>query len=171
MTICKNFAPVARSDAQVLILGSMPGIESLQQQQYYAHPRNAFWDIIEYLFGIERRQPYKKRLQDLQHHKIALWDVVQQCQRSGSLDANIKPDTIIVSDFCALLRHYPDIRHVFFNGQKAAALFKKHVLPGLPEEFRPLEYTTLPSTSPAHAALTFMDKLAHWEKIQLTVGA
>ncbi len=146
--------------ARVLILGSMPGAESLRQQMYYAHPRNLFWEFMGDLFGAARGIPYKKRLAVLRKNRIALWDVAHSCRREGSLDSNmqhVKPN-----DFQPLFAAAPQIHTVFFNGQKAAALFKRLVLPHLNRE---LKLITLPSTSPANASISRNEKAAAWKQV------
>ena len=157
----QGFAPVAAPGARVLVLGSMPGVASLRQGRYYAHPRNAFWPIAASVFGFDPGLDYAQRLHALQAAGVALWDVLQACERPGSLDADIRGDTLVANDFAAFLERYPAIVRVCFNGAKAAALYRRHVLPGLA---LPLEYVDLPSTSPAHAAASFERKLAAWSR-------
>lgn len=156
----RGFAPVASKDARVLVLGSMPGVASLRQAQYYAHPRNAFWPIAARVHGFDPALDYPGRLQALQACGVALWDVLQVCERPGSLDADIRGDTLVPNDFASFLRAHPAITRVCFNGAKAAALYRRHVLPQLMGAG--LEYVDLPSTSPAHAAASFDEKLAAW---------
>ena len=158
-----SFAPHADSKARILILGSIPGRESLKVARYYAHPRNQFWKIMSALLGFAPDLPYADRLLALQSNGIALWDVMQSCQRAGSLDASIEPDTIEANDFAAFFQNQPLIRTVFFNGATAQAIYNKHVLTGL--SALPLHYTRLPSTSPAHAALSFAQKLEAWRRV------
>lgn len=157
----RGFAAVAHADARILILGSMPGRRSIDEQQYYAHPHNAFWPIMGELFGFEARLPYAERLDRLKQHRIALWDVAHRCIRPGSLDADIRE--VEPNDFHAFLSDHPHIRAVFFNGRKAADLFIRLVLPKLPEESVRIERHLLPSTSPAHAAMNRQAKLAAWQ--------
>lgn len=156
----RGFAPVASSGSRVLVLGSMPGVASLKQVRYYAHPRNAFWPIAAQVLGFDPALDYPQRLQALQAGGVALWDVLQACERPGSLDADIRPDTLVPNDFAAFLTDHPAITRICFNGAKAAALYRRHVLPTLPQAG--LEYRDLPSTSPAHAAASFEKKLAAW---------
>jgi len=92
-----GFLPVASHDAKILILGSMPSRESLRQQQYYAHPRNAFWPIMAKTLGFDGSRPYPERLEALKAHHIALWDVAGQCVRPGSLDADIREVRSMIS--------------------------------------------------------------------------
>lgn len=162
-----SFPPIANTQARVLILGSMPGKLSLQAQQYYAHPRNAFWPILGELFGARADLPYPSRIQMLKANGIALWDVLKSCTREGSLDSDIDDASIIANDFASFHRAYPDIAYVFFNGAKAEACYRKHVLPGLDSPLTPLQYQRLPSTSPAHASLSHAQKLEAWEIVKL----
>jgi len=151
--------------AQILILGSMPSVKSLQQQQYYAHPQNAFWSIMSDLFDMDKEWTYPQRYAYLITHKIAMWDVLQSCQRQGSLDSNIEPRSMLPNDFNTFFQHHPNIKHIFFNGGKAEQVFKQHILPNLDEPFKHIAQTRLPSTSPAHAAMTFEQKLKPWKNV------
>jgi len=162
------FAPVAQRDATVLILGSLPGRKSLQLQQYYAHPQNAFWKIVAGLFGAASSLPYPRRLKLLTANKIALWDVLAAAERPGSLDSSIVPDSAVPNDFAEFFRGHQRIRRVYFNGQKAEGLFRRRVLPALGQEFAGIHFECLPSTSPAHAGMTFAKKLDRWARIKET---
>lgn len=152
-----GFAPVARADARILILGTLPGIASIKQQQYYAHPQNAFWRILEQLFNIPAQAAYQVRCQSAQEHGLAIWDVCHSAQRMGSLDSHIQSDSIVANNIHQLLAACPHIRLIALNGQAAAQLFKKQIKPA-PD----IHTTTLPSTSPANARLRFEQKLAQW---------
>lgn len=156
-TVIRSFAPIAAPDARILILGSMPGIASLEAGQYYAHPHNAFWPIMGELVGAGPDKPYEERKRILKAHGIAVWDVLQSCMRRGSLDADIRNET--PNDFAAFFASHPRIRHIGLNGGKAAASFKRHAVRHCPQD---AVVTTLPSTSPAHAARTFAEKCALW---------
>ena len=166
MTEVQSFVAVADKNAVVLILGSMPGVESLRQQQYYAHPKNLFWDMMGEMFGADRDLAYAARLEVLRKNRVALWDVAHRCARRGSLDANIETATVVPNDFAALFRDCPHIRHVFFNGQKAADLYRRLVVPGLPEDKKQIEYITLPSTSPANASIPAAIKRQQWQSVK-----
>jgi len=160
------FAPIAPRDAAALILGSLPGRKSLEIQQYYAHPQNAFWKIIAELFGAASSMPYLRRLKILTANKIALWDVLAAAERPGSLDSSIVPHSAVPNDFAAFFRAHPRIRRVYFNGQKAETLFRRRVFPTLGPEFAGIRFECLPSTSPAHAGMTFAKKLDKWKRIK-----
>lgn len=162
------FPPVARPDARLLILGSMPGQASLTAGCYYAHPRNSFWPIMGDLLGFSPRLPYARRLERLHAAGIALWDVLARCERVGSLDSDIIPGSVEVNDFPGFFAVHPDIRHVFFNGSAAEAAFRRDVLPELPH--LELQLSRLPSTSPAHAARGYAEKLAAWSAIVALPG-
>ena len=157
------FSPVAAPDARILILGSMPGQASLNAGQYYAHPRNAFWPIMGELLGFSPGLSYPQRLQVLQAAGIALWDVIAACERPGSLDAAIVPDSIRANDFAVFFAVHREIRDVFFNGAAAEQAFRRHVAPRPP--LAGLRFRRLPSTSPAHAVQGFAQKLAAWSVI------
>jgi hypoxanthine-DNA glycosylase len=159
------FPPQSRPDATRLILGSLPGRKSLQMQEYYAHPQNAFWKIITQLFGAESPLPYTRRVRILTDHQLALWDVLAAAERPGSLDSSIVHASARTNDFAAFFRAHPQIRRVYFNGRKAEALYRRFVLPHLGPDFEELSYECLPSTSPAHAGMTFTRKLEIWRRI------
>lgn len=163
-----GFLPVASEGARALVLGSMPGEVSLREGQYYAHPRNAFWPIMGHLFGAGPELPYCQRLQRLQSSGVALWDVLRSGIRPGSLDSDIDTSSVAANDFDNFFRQYSGIRWVFFNGGKAEQLFLRHVLPGL--EPGRLTCTRLPSTSPAHAAMRFEEKLQRWALVQQVIA-
>ncbi len=169
MTRCVGFPPIAASDARVLVLGSMPSVASLAQQQYYGHERNAFWPIMGRLFGAGPELPYDQRQQVLRDRGVAVWDVLRECHRAGSLDTSIVSDSEAANDFATFFREHPQIETVFFNGSKAEATFRRHVLPMVAELGREFRYERLPSTSPAHAGRTFQQKLAAWRAVARTL--
>lgn len=157
----QGFRPIARPSARLLILGSMPSAASLAAGEYYAHPRNQFWRIAGELCGFEPGAPYARRQQGLTGSGIALWDVVGSCVRPGSLDAAIADETIVANDFAAFLARHRRIQRVCFNGRKAESAWRRHVQPGLPPACK-LDYRLLPSTSPAHAGMSYLRKLRIW---------
>jgi double-stranded uracil-DNA glycosylase len=160
------FPPIAQRNAHTLILGSLPGQRSLQMQQYYAHPQNAFWKLIGALFESGGALPYERRVKLLTRQGIALWDVLEAAERPGSLDSSIVHASARANDFAAFFRAHPRIRRVFFNGRKAEEMYRRFVLPKLGEEFAYIRYDSLPSTSPAHAGMTFAKKLGRWKRIK-----
>ncbi|NNL11747.1 MAG: DNA-deoxyinosine glycosylase, partial [Pseudomonadales bacterium] len=150
-----GLAAVADPDARVLVLGSMPGARSLQQQQYYAHPRNSFWPIMADIYQFDRHSPYAVRLANIRQRGVALWDVVARCHREGSLDSSIESQSVVANDFAAFFAAHPHICKLLFNGAKAGILYKKFVMPELPQRLQRLDSTRMPSTSPAHAAMPY----------------
>jgi len=160
MPLLQGLPPVASPAARILILGSMPGQASLSAARYYAHERNAFWRIMGDLVGAAPGLPYEARLARLQAAGIALWDVIGSCERYGSLDADIVAGSVQVNDFAAFFAAHPHIERIYFNGSAAEATFRRHVVPVLGDRLPPLQ--RLPSTSPAHAARGYAEKLAAW---------
>jgi hypoxanthine-DNA glycosylase len=163
MPSIQSFPPVENPSARILILGSMPGKESLRAVQYYAHPRNAFWPIMGELVGAIPELPYETRVEKLKSAGIALWDVLASCTRHSSMDADIEADSILANDFASFFRAHPRITRIFFNGTMAEQSFRKHVLPTL--DYPALYYQRLPSTSPAYASMSYAQKLAAWSAI------
>lgn len=153
-----SFPPISNPDATILILGTMPSVQSLAANQYYGNPRNAFWKIISTLFNTPFSTDYEQRKNLLLENRIALWDVLEVCVRPGSLDSAIEQE--VPNNFNSFLKTHPNIKHIYFNGQKAAAYFKKYIK--LENDY---QLTTLPSTSPAHAGKSFEMKLKEWSVI------
>jgi hypoxanthine-DNA glycosylase len=156
--LLQGLPPVVGDDARVLILGSFPSALSLAASQYYANPRNAFWPIAAHLFGFDATAPYEARLAALRSAGVALWDVVHQCRRVGSADSAIEPKSLVVNDFAALFADYPTIGRVYFNGAKAAQIYRR-----LGHADERVAFARLPSTSPAHA-IRPEAKLAAWRR-------
>lgn len=161
----QSFPPLGNMRATRLVLGTMPGKASLLAGQYYAHPRNAFWFIVEGLFGIPRELPYPQRVRGLAKTGVAVWDVLAACTRGTSLDSDIVPDSCVPNDFNSYLARHRQIRTLYFNGGPARALFERHVAPGLAPDFQGIGRVTLPSTSPTHARRSHADKLEAWRVI------
>ena len=153
----RGFGPVWREDARVLILGSMPSVESLNQSFYYAHPRNAFWPMMAELLGEPAPTGVDEKKDMLIRHGIALWDTVCTCERSGSLDSAIRAAE--ANDFEWLYARCPNIRWVLFNGGTSEALYRRMVA----KEDARFRFARLPSTSPAYT-LKYETKKAAWEK-------
>ena len=163
MSILYSFQPIVDNHAKILILGSMPGQASLAADQYYAHPRNAFWPIMAQLLQFNPDVSYAEKITALKSSQIALWDVLRSCHRIGSLDSSIEADTQTINDFQSFFPEHREITHVFFNGGKAEACFKRYVLPE--DNLGLLRFTRLPSTSPANARLSFEDKCKIWHEM------
>lgn len=158
-----SFPAISNKEAKVLILGTMPGVQSLKLNQYYGHNLNAFWKILFTIFEEPFSLDYEIRKEVVLKNNIAVWDVLQTCVRKGSLDSAIEQE--VPNDFNAFLAAHPNIEYIFFNGQKAAHYFKKYVT--VSEKYK---LHTLPSTSPAHASLSFELKKEAWQIIQQEVS-
>ena len=166
------FPAVSQQDATVLILGSMPGVASLNAQKYYAHPRNAFWFIMQSLFGssasddgagLIAHDNYTDKINRLKQSRVALWDVLSECSRTGSLDSNIDKKSIRCNDFNEFFASHQQLTVIAFNGKMAEQLYRKHVLPELnnsPET----RLVSLPSSSPAMAMMTREEKANAWRE-------
>lgn len=167
MPTLQGLPPIASADACVLILGSMPGVASLQAGQYYAHRQNRFWPFMGAMINAHPALPYPQRVQRLNSAGIAVWDVIANCRRDGSLDSAIRGEA--VNDFGRFLAGHSSIATVLFNGAKAEASFLRRVLPTLARTG--LTYRRLPSTSPANASQMDAVKLAAWRNALLEAGA
>ena len=161
-----GFPPIAAPTARVLILGSLPGQVSLQRQEYYAQRQNAFWRLMGALFDAGPELPYAERAARLAGQHVALWDVCRAAVRPGSLDTSIDPASVVPNEFDAFLAEHARIGLVCFNGATAARLYSRLVLPRLSVAARDLPREQLPSTSPAHAALRFEQKLERWRVVR-----
>lgn len=159
MELLRGFPPLARPDARVLVLGSMPGGASLRAAEYYGHPQNAFWWIMERLFGVLTSAPYADRCEQLMDRGVAVWDVLAACRREGSLDSAIQSPTERANDFEDFFTQHPKIQAVLWNGAKSEQAWRKHVAPSLTTDLRGQR---LPSTSPAYAAIGRDAKLDAW---------
>ena len=155
----RSFPPIADARARVLVLGTLPGEESLRRREYYAHPRNLFWPIVFALFDTAPATDYRERLAFVAAQRIALWDVCELGERDASADASIRRERPNAID--RLLDTNPLIRAVAFNGTTARRLYDRHFV-----RRANLTYLALPSTSPAHARLDFAAKLARWTALR-----
>ena len=155
-----SFEPLIDSQTRILILGSMPGNESLRKQEYYGNKANHFWPMISSLLQIDPNINYEKKLGFLLAHRVGLWDVLASCSREGSLDSNIKQG--VVHDFDQLFRSYPKIECVLFNGAKAYDIFRKKV--GF-SKYVQINFKKMPSTSPANT-LKYEKKLEEWNDLK-----
>ncbi|MCX8531262.1 DNA-deoxyinosine glycosylase [Chryseobacterium luquanense] len=152
-----SFSPIIDDNSKILILGSIPGVKSLEKQQYYGHPQNKFWKIIFELFNEEFTEDYTERIAVLKKNHLALWDVIDSCERKGSLDSEIKNEE--ANQIEELLKQHPNIKAIFCNGGKSYKNLQKL----LGKNFR-IPIYLLPSTSPLHT-ISFERKLEDWKKI------
>lgn len=155
-----SFLPIIDERSRILILGSMPGVESLRLQQYYGYPRNQFWKILYDIFEAQASQVYEEKVSFIKSKRIAVWDVIANCYREGSLDSNIRGEK--VNDFSTLFKEYPDIKTVLFNGGKAYETYKKWIGFG---ESSNLTFHKLTSSSPANTK-KYEEKLRGWSVIK-----
>ena len=160
-----GFRPVAAPDARVLILGTLPGQESLDRNQYYANSHNAFWFIAERLLEIRPGLAYEARLALLANAEVALWDVLASAKREGGLDSSIVRGSEKPNDFATFYKQHSAIRAVYFNGGASETLYRHLVLSSLSEDQSSLRLIRLPSTSPANTHFTRDGKLAAWRVI------
>ena len=145
----------------------MPGEISLARGEYYAHPRNRFWPVMRELCGIELERPYVDRVRSLTECGVAVWDVLERCERPGSLDTSIVRDTEVPNDFSKLLARCASIGVVALNGAKAAQTFRRRVLPTLDAETTArLTLLEMPSTSPANASRSLADLVQTWSRLR-----
>ncbi|PIE21874.1 MAG: DNA-deoxyinosine glycosylase [Planctomycetota bacterium] len=160
----RGFPPIVGERPRLLVLGSMPSAESLRRQQYYGHPRNAFWPIMGQLFGAGPELKYEERAARLAEAGVAVWDVIAGCVRESSADADIRSEE--PNDFLSFFAAYDSIAWLFFNGAKSEQVFRRRVLPLLQVGAAPQHFLRLPSTSPAHASLSFAAKLEAWRVLE-----
>lgn len=160
-----GFEPIAAPDARVLILGSLPSKLSVQKQEYYGNPRNAFWRVMGELVGAEPDLPYAARTNILRQRGVAVWDVLRSAPRNGSLDAAIDLKGAKANNFRTFYKEHPDLRLVCFNGRKAAELYERLVVRRGIGTIEDIDMKTMPSTSPAHASMTIAEKVRHWSVI------
>jgi len=166
MSETRGFPPIAGPGARVLVLGSLPSVKSVEKQQYYGHPQNAFWPVMGELFGAGLEMPYADRAETLVKNQLAVWDVLAASIRPGSMDAAIDETMARPNDFSRFFREQPRIGLVCFNGKAAARLYDRLVAPALEKGSNTPEYQTLPSTSPAYASMSFAEKLERWRVVR-----
>lgn len=161
--VLHGLAPIVGKRPEILLLGSMPSVSSLEKQQYYGHPRNAFWPLLAHLLNFELHEQYKKNAAQATKRGIAIWDVIGQCERKGSLDSAIVKGSERINPIPDLLVNYQSIKTIGLNGGTAATLFKHHCLSELDAKQLNIHY--LPSTSPANARMNFAEKCAAWQRV------
>ena len=167
----QGLPPIADKDARVLVLGTFLGNDSLRKQQYYAHPRNQFWKIIEALFGIARGDDYAQRCRRLAARGVAVWDVIGKCRRYGSSNSEIRDAE--ANDFAAFYRQHPHIAAVFFNGKDTGERYRRLVAlppPAAPQSGATVRFI-LPSTSPANTHLSLAGKIEEWRTLRQQAAA
>lgn len=152
------FAPIVDANSKILLLGTMPGEESLRKQEYYGHKSNLFWKILFTLYNKPLADNYEERVDFLLENGIALWDVLQSCECIGSMDSNIKNEQ--PNDFQKFYKKHPHIKQIFFTSQKAKQFYSKYV--GLDKEHT---FSVLPSPSPANAKMRLSEKIETWKEI------
>lgn len=153
-----SFEPIYNEYTEIFILGTLPGEKSLEAKRYYAHPKNAFWRILAEIYHPDfLHSNYEVQKQMLLNYKLGLWDIVESAKRKGSLDTKLMD--IEINRVYDLLLRLPNLKKVFFNGQNAYKLYRKH-FPFIEN----IDYQILPSTSPANARLNFEQKLTLWKQ-------
>lgn len=170
-----SFTAQCNERTHTLVLGSMPGVASLNAHEYYAHKRNAFWPIMLAIvaqgaadYAVHEQQDYQQKITTLQCAGFGLWDVLAECERDGSLDSAIKSNSVVMNDFLALLTQYTAIKTVAFNGKTAEKLFYRHVMPQLQHnefDVETVRWVCLPSSSPAMASLSLQEKHLQWHDL------
>jgi len=154
-----SFEPIINKNSKVLILGTMPGIKSLEENEYYGNKRNVFWPILYQLFDEEMAENYDEKKEFILKHKLALWDTLKLCYREGSLDSKIKNEE--PNAINRLINSYESINYIIFNGKGSEKFYKRYFKP-----VSEINYITLPSTSPANAQKSFNEKLKKWAIIK-----
>lgn len=152
------FPPIVNQQTRLLMLGTMPGKESLRRQEYYGHPRNQFWKLLFTMYNEPFMSDYRNRVAFCLEKGIGIWDVLQSCEGEGSLDSNIEEEE--ANDFVLFFQEYPYIEYVCFTSQKAEHFYKKYV--GFDSSHR---FIILPSPSPANARMSFSEKAVEWRKV------
>ncbi len=155
-----SLAPIVGLEPTVLILGSMPSQISLEQQRYYANPNNAFWWLMSQMLNFSLDASYQQRIENLKDSGYAVWDVLYDCERKGSLDGNIIRATEQANDIAAFIKRYPGICKIGFNGRAAQTIFARHNNTDCLKST--VQHCLLPSTSSAHARMNKYEKLQVW---------
>ena len=152
-----EFGPCYDADAKILILGSFPSVKSREEGFYYGHPQNRFWKLLAALYEAEEPKGIPEKKVFLARHHIALWDVIESCDITGSSDSSIR--NAAVNDIGIILKA-ADIAAIYANGKKAESLYQKYVEPATGKKA-----IGLPSTSPANAAFSMERLLLAWKRI------
>lgn len=161
-----SFPPHVGEGCRALVLGTMPGTRSLAMQQFYAHPRNLFWPLMGEFFGAGPELSYDARMAKLNEAGVGLWDVLEHCERAGSLDGSIRAPSEVPNDIAGLLERHPSIGAIVLNGAKAAAVFSRRIERRIePSRLARLAILRMPSTSPANAGIPLSMKREHWSAL------
>ncbi len=152
------FEPIVDEKSSLLLLGTMPGIKSLEKAEYYGHPQNQFWRLLFAVFGVESITDYNKKKEFLLNYKIALWDVLASCENKSSLDSDIRNE--VVNDFEAFFNKFPKIHTVVFDSLHAEKFYNKYVKNDFGKNFY-----RIPSPSGANARMSFDVKLNEWKNL------
>lgn len=162
-----SFPPQVGKRCRVLILGSVPSLRSLELHQSYGHARNLFWPFMGELFDAGPELAYARRIARLHARGIGIWDVLEHCERRGSLDGDIIRASEVPNDIPGLLARHPETALIALNGSKAAEVFRRHIAAQVaPARSATLQVLTLPSTSPANASMPRAVKLARWRVLR-----
>lgn len=163
-----SIEPIIGRDPRIIILGSMPGIISINAAEYYANPRNIFWIVMAELFAIDIDCDYQAKVQQLRDLPIILWDTLKSCHREGSLDSKILNADIQPNDIAALLKQYPTVQAIAFNGAASARYFDRLIKPQLLDDLR-IDLLKMPSTSPANAGMKLEQKIELWRRLSVFI--
>jgi double-stranded uracil-DNA glycosylase len=158
-TNIEGLLPIEDEECHLLILGTMPGVESLKQQAYYANPRNLFWKLLAEMTGKQVPENYEDKKVWLTNNKIALWDTCRTCIRNGSLDSNISE--VMPNDIKDFISTHPRLKAIGFNGKTSERLFLKHNTGA-----ETVKLISLPSSSPANASVHWEKKVEEWQKLK-----
>ena len=163
MNNCNSFKPSIDKNSKILILGSMPGVKSLSEGQYYAHPQNRFWKVLGNICNVPKlyEYDYDMKLKTLLENNIALWDTIKSCKRKGSLDSDIQNET--PNNIKGLLKKYPNVKAIYLNGGKSYCAFNKY----FPNILASYNCYKMPSTSPANARYSLDKLISEWSLIKI----
>jgi double-stranded uracil-DNA glycosylase len=167
----ESFPPQVGPGCVLLVLGTVPSVRSLELRQSYGHRHNLFWPFMGELFGAGPELPYAERIVRLHAIGVGIWDVLERCERPGSLDSSIVRASEVANDIPGLLAVHPSIRAIALNGGKAQASYRRHIVPSLGAELQAgITLLDLPSTSPANASVARAEKFARWSVLRDWVG-
>ena len=161
-----SFPPQVADGCRLLVLGTVPSLRSLEMRQSYAHPHNLFWPFMGVLYDAGPDLPYAERIARLHAAGVGIWDVLKHCERPGSLDSSIRPESEVPNDIPGLLDAHPTIRAIALNGAKAQQVFARRIGARIrSERLTDVEILALPSTSPANASIPRAVKLERWREL------